>query len=363
MSSDPNIRLLYGNDEYAISQRLHEFTAMFADGSEAEMNTAHLDARTMTESDWVNAVNALPFMAKHRLVILGNPSARFARTRPRPANANGAEDGQAAKAQAGTKPDAESPAEARRKFLLGLQGVPPTTQLVMWEALELKFPWNRARQEAEDSRHWLIGWMKKQGLGLERYALPTDRDMPGWILRYAKTQGGEVAGAAASRLADMVGTDTRQAAQEVTKLLTYVNWSRPVTPADVATLSPLTAAPDVFEMVDALAAGNSRTAQRLLHRLLEGRDPFSAWGMIIRQFRLVLLAREVLDGGGGEAAAVKALNVQPFLARKALDQARHFTMPRLEKLHHRLLEIDEDAKTGRMPLDLALDVLVAELAG
>ncbi|MFH1183803.1 MAG: DNA polymerase III subunit delta [Chloroflexota bacterium] len=360
MVASSNILFLYGDDEYAIARRLREFTSIFADASEAQMNTAHLDARTMTENDWVNAVNALPFMAKHRLVILANPSARFARPKPK---AGEAENGEAAQGQASTRAAAESQAEARQKFLLALQRVPPTTRLVMWEALEVKFPWNKARQETEDSRHWLIAWMQKRALELERYALPTDRDMPGWIIQYAKAQGGEIAGAAASRLADMVGTDTRQAAQEVTKLLTYVNWSRPVTAADVEALSPLTAAPDVFEMLDALAAGRSRQAQRLLHRLLENQDAFSTWGMIIRQFRLVLLAREVLDGGGGEAEAVKALGAQPFVAKKALGQARGFTMPRLEMIYHRLLEIDEGAKTGRMPLDVALDVLLAELAG
>jgi len=40
--------------------------------------------------------------------------------------------------------------------------------------------------------------------------------------------------------------------------------------------------------------------QHLLHRLLENDDAFSFWGMVIRQFRLLLLAREVLDSHGGK---------------------------------------------------------------
>jgi len=356
MSTDPNILFLYGNDEYAIARRLREFTSIFADASEAEMNTAHLDARSMTESDWGNAVNVLPFMAKQRLVILASPSARFAKPGPK---AGETEDAQAAQGQGGIKPDAESQAEARRRFLGSLERVPETTRLVITENMELRT--KKDREAAE--RHWLVTWMRKNHHVVELLAQPLVGMMPGWIAKEARAQGGELVGAAASRLADMVGTDTRQAAQEVTKLLTYVNWSRPVTAEDVEALSPLTAAPDVFDMVDALAAGKSRQAQRLLHRLLENQDAFSSWGMIIRQFRLVLLAREVRDGGGGEAEAVKALGAQPFVARKALDQARGFTMPRLEMIYHRLLEIDEGAKTGRMPLDVALDVLVAELTG
>ena len=362
MTKDPNILFLYGDDEYAIARRLRELSSAFEQPSEAEMNTARLDARSMTEADWVNAVNALPFLANHRLVVLANPSGRFARVKPRAGKGGQANAEEAAEARSGTRAETESLALARQKFLQSLLGIPPTTRLVMWEHVDLKSWGSKAEREKEDLKNWLVRWIKEHGLGLERHALPAAQEMPGWIIQYAKTQGGEVAGAAASRLADLVGTDTRQAAQEVTKLLTYVNWGRPVTAADVETLSPLTAVPDVFAMVDALAAGKGRQAQRLLHRLLEFQDAFSTWGMIIRQFRLLLLAREVLDSGGGEAQAIKALGAQPFVARKALGQARGFSMPKLEMIHHRLLEIDEGAKTGRMPLELALDLLVAELA-
>lgn len=366
MGADPHILFLYGNDEYAIAQRLREFASVFTDASEAEMNTSRLDARTMTQDEWVNAVNVLPFLAKQRLVLLANPSARFVQRRSK-LEEEEVPDESSDSPPLSKQPATEPVAEARRRFLDSLEHIPPTTQLVMWEFIELKFAWDKEKQDQQDSRHWLIKWIKKQGMALERFALPAGRDMPGWIARYARTQGGEIVGSAAMRLANMVGTDTRQAAQEVTKLLTYVNWSRPVTPEDVETLSPLTAAPDVFAMVDALSRGHGKDAQRLLHRLLDLGDPFGIWGMIVRQFRHLIIAREVLDSRGGEVQAIRALSevegrdVQPFVARKALDQARGFTMPRLELIYHQLLEIDEAAKTGRMPLEVALDVLVAEL--
>jgi hypothetical protein len=36
-------------------------------------------------------------------------------------------------------------------------------------------------------------------------------------------------------------------------------------------------------------------------------------------------------------------------------------MPALERIYHRLLEIDVAAKTGGMPLDVSLEMLVTEL--
>jgi DNA polymerase-3 subunit delta len=83
--------------------------------------------------------------------------------------------------------------------------------------------------------------------------------------------------------------------------------------------------------------------------------------MVIRQFRLLLLAREVLDSNGNQKDVEKALGVHPFVAEKTTRQARSFTLPLLERIYHRLLEIDEGAKTGQVALDLALDMLVVEL--
>lgn len=248
--------------------------------------------------------------------------------------------------------------EARSKFLEFLGHVPPTTRLVISEFVELRT--NRDRESAE--KHWLVKWIRQAGQGLERFALPLPADMEVWITKTTKAQGGTMDPAAARRLTELVGTDTRQAAQEIAKLLTYVNWSRPVAAADVEAVSILTAEPDIFAMVDAMADGRVGDAQRLLHRLLETQEAFSSWGMIIRQFRLVLLAREVIDRGGGETQAAQALAVHPYVAGKALKQARRFTLTALEHIYHRLLEIDEAAKTGRMPLDLGMDLLVVELA-
>lgn len=328
---DSPVTLLYGNDEFAMARRLAEFSSIFTDPSSAEMNTARLDAQSMSEDELNNAVNAMPFLAKQRLILLANPSARY------------------------------SKAETRKKFFAFLEKVPPTAKLVIHENVEVKTYRDRTRQEREDEKHWLVKWIKKAGLGLERFAMPGVREMSGWIVHNATEQGGSIEPAAAARLAEMVGADTRQAAQEISKLLMYVNGARPVGVPDVEAVSIFSAEPDIFAMVDALASGNGRSAQKLLHQLIEGGDPFTVWGMIVRQFRLLLQAREVIDHRGGEREVEQALGIHAFVAEKISSQARRFSLPGLERIYHRLLEIDEAAKTGQMPLDVALGILVVEL--
>ena len=319
-----NITFLFGNDEFAISRKLAEFAADFPDATSADMNSARLEARAVSENDLNNALNAMPFLSKYRLVLLANPSAKYT-----------------------------TPA-LRKKFLELLENISDTTRLVMYESIEPK--------EAE--KHWLNKWAQKQNgdVKTQAFMMPRLKDMSGWIVNETKRQNGQIEPAAATKLAEMAGADTRQAAQEIAKLLAYVNWARPIKIADVEAVTVVvTAEPDIFGMVDALASGNGQSAQKLLHRLLENDDPFSVWGMVVRQFRLLLQAREVLDAQGGVNEVVSALGVHPFVAEKVAGQAKRFSMTALEKIHHKLLEIDEAAKMGQVTLDLAMETLVVEL--
>jgi DNA polymerase III subunit delta len=115
-------------------------------------------------------------------------------------------------------------------------------------------------------------------------------------------------------------------------------------------------------MIDALAAGNASLACNLLHKLLEEEDEISLFGMVVRQFRLLLQTREVLDEGKGQGGVLQEIDRRDFIARKLVEQAGRFSMARLTWIYHRLLEIDEAVKTGQTNMPVALDIFVAELA-
>ncbi|MFN3491944.1 MAG: DNA polymerase III subunit delta, partial [Anaerolineales bacterium] len=228
-----------------------------------------------------------------------------------------------------------------------------TAKLVIHELMEPK----------EVDKHWLIKWAGKNSdkIKTQAFFLPKQRDMTGWILNEAKNQNGKIEPAAASKLAEMVGVDTRQAGMEIAKLLAYVNWQRPVRTSDVEAVCIVTSQQSVFDFVDALSQGNGKAAQKLLHRLLENEDPFSLWGMVVRQFRLLIQAREILDGRGNKDDVARALGVHPYVAEKTTGQAARFSIESLENIYHRLLKIDEQVKTSQVTLDLALDTLIVEL--
>ncbi len=315
------ILFLYGTDEFAISRRISDIASQTdRDG----MNTSRFEARLAGEEELNNAVNSMPFLTDRRLVILSNPSQKF------------------------------NSADTKRKFTAFLAAVPSTTLLVLHETLDSK--------AAE--KHWLVKWTAKSASAkAEALMAPRARDMNVWIVNETKDQGGKITSGAAAKLAELVGADTRQASQEIAKVLTYVNWERPVDVQDVQAVCVSTAEVDIFEFVDGLAGGDGKRAQSLLRKMLEERDAFSIFPMIIRQFRLLIQAREIVEARGMVQDVQEALGVHPFVAGKVYQQAGRFTMRNLESIYRRLLVMDEAAKTSAMPLDTALEMFVVEMSG
>ena len=166
---------------------------------------------------------------------------------------------------------------------------------------------------------------------------------------------------AAALLGSLVGDDTRVAYQEIQKLAAYVNYRRPIERDDVDYLTVNTSETSIFAMVDALGNQDGRMALTLLRRLLEHADALSIFGMIVRQFRLLLQAREVMDGGGRPAEIAQALKIHSFVAQKLSAQARHFDLQALEMIYHRLLEIDNAIKTGQVEDEQALETFIAAI--
>jgi DNA polymerase-3 subunit delta len=286
------------------------------------LNIARFDGRAGLDFEALNtAVNAAPFLAPRRVMVLDHPIAAF----PSP--------------------------PARKKFLDLLDKAQPSTTIALVEYEELK------------RDHWLLKWALQAGAraGVHVYNMPKRWEMPRWIEAEAKKQAGKIDPDAAARLSEMVGEDTRIAAQELTKLLTYVNFERPIRLLDVEKVSIVSAQGSVFELVDALGQNDGKKAQHVLHQLLEDVEAFELWGMVIRQFRLLLQAREMLDEHTTNLDIQNALGLRDFVAQKVCNQAGRFSMPALESIYHKLLEIDEGAKTSQVPLDLALDTLIVEL--
>jgi DNA polymerase-3 subunit delta len=221
-------------------------------------------------------------------------------------------------------------------------------------------------RERKDGRlNWLEKWAtsSKQAkrVFIRHHLQPTGGLMVKWIQDHVKLSGGQISPQAAISLANQIGDDTRLASQEITKLLTYVNFARPIDTDDVEHLTPLTAKIGDFELVNALRDKDQRKAQALFHRSLQEDDPLRIFQSIVYQIRVLIIAREILDEQGTINDFPKSLKISYYPAKLALESATRYSIKFLEMIYHRLLDLDEAIKIGQMDADLALELLIIEL--
>lgn len=327
--SSPVIYLLDGENEFAIHGVLTQLVAKLGDPSIAALNVTPMDGRTSTLEDLRLVTSAMPFLASRRLVILSHPTHRL---------------------------NSEA---LRKRFTNYLDEVPPTTALVLVEFHLL----TEDRDRKKGGIHWLEKWAQKAKTPtyIKHFPLPVGPAFVKWIGDQAKLIGGQFTPQGAIKLAEFIGDDTRLASQEIHKLLAYVNYSRPVEADDVYHLTAFAAGLEDFALVNALRRRDRRKTQEILRRMLEKDDPLPILHNIVQQYRLLLLAREALEFGRSEEEIARRMKVHAYPVRLAMEQARNIPLDELELIYHRLLEVDKAIKSGQMPGDLALEILIVEL--
>ncbi|MFN8376839.1 MAG: DNA polymerase III subunit delta [Anaerolineae bacterium] len=291
-----------------------------------ELNMVEFEGVNVSAPELISASSAYPFLADKRMVIVKGFISHITR-----------------------KGAGETGKKAVDYLLEALPELPPYARLVF------------AEREALPENSKLVKLAADKGFA-KLYSAP--KDSTGWIQKRAKDYyKTSITPRAAAALASVTPEDLRRADSELFKLVSYAE-GREITEDDVALLTPYVQEANTFAMVDALAEGRAGDATRLLHRLLDDReDPFAVYGMIVRQFRLLLLAKEHLTSPGGSPSTVaNALGIKPYPAEKISKQSRAFSVPQLEKIYRTLADYDVKMKTGRIEPVLALDLLIASLA-
>jgi DNA polymerase-3 subunit delta len=315
------LRLFWGEDDFGIAQKVQELEDGYGAPSEKVFNVSRLDGRTLSLEELKGILYSLPLFASRRLVVLSQASGHF-----------------------------QTP-HVRKQFLEMLAGMPGSTELVLVEPQKLV------------ADHWLLAWFRENGRSdsVMNFGLKKGPDMEKYIQDQVKQAEGKITLQAAALLSGLVGDDSRQAYQEVIKLVTYVNNARRIDVEDVEAVCVSITQGNVFAMVDAIGNRDGKTASALLAQLLEQRDALSIFQMIVRQFRMILVARELMDSGGRINDLAKQFHIQDFVAKKVWSQARNFSMLKVENIFHQLVELDNRIKVGEIEENLALETFVARL--
>lgn len=193
------------------------------------------------------------------------------------------------------------------------------------------------------------------------YKLPSKKEYPNWVKKSFKDKGQLATDNAARLLIDGVGYNLSRLSNEIEKISLFYKDRAEISEEDVSALVCQSCDKNIFDLVDSMSRKDANSALvEFKHLVEEGGDPPQLiFHMIVRQFRLLIKTKSLVDRDLTDQAISKELKIPFFVAKKLRQQARNFSAQKLQAIYGLLAEVDLALKTSeREPKLLLEDLLV-----
>ena len=326
------IHLIYGEDVVSADEALTDLAQSAGPDDLRDVNYTSLDADGLVPNAVAAAAFTAPFMSDRRVVVVKGLLSAFERRGPSRSRAS----------------SNNNPLKAWTEFTDQLESLPQTTELAFVDGgLSRSNPLVRKLTPISQVRE---------------FPLPRERDMPGWITRRAAKIGVSIEPRAAATLAEAVGRQPRLIDSELRKLSLYADGT-PVGVEDVQQMVAYVREANIFQAVDAIIDRRTGVALNMLRRIMEDGAPAAyVMTMIARQVRLLLMAKDMKAQGLSQEDIGRRLRLSGWVLNKTLQQERRLSFEYLAHVHSQLVETDLALKTKPLDEQLALEMLVADLA-
>jgi DNA polymerase-3 subunit delta len=177
-----------------------------------------------------------------------------------------------------------------------------------------------------------------------------ENQIPQFVRDRAKEAGRTFTAPALRLFCRRVGSNLAELTGELDKLVSYVGTAEFIEEADVAAVVSDTRVESVFALTDAIGAGDAQQSLHRLNRLLDdGQPPLVILSMLIRHFRQLWKARELLAQGVPQKELPRRIGINPYFLGGLLAQAGSCSDAQLRAAFPRLLAVDLALKSGGDP--------------
>lgn len=319
--------MIYGDDGFRVNQKVKQMRDAFREKFDLSgMNTQSFPAEGSSKYDVgeiLQAVCSYPFLGKKRMVLI--------------------------RELIGSVKKAD-----QQIWLDGFSRMPESTIVVLWETESLK---------SIEKKSLFVELSKIADAHSYPYPVLEGTLLTRWVQERVKELGGTIDQTALRALIERVGPELWQMSHEIEKLIAFANGSVITLPM-VDELVHANFEGKIFDLMDAISKKQTvRALQLLQEERLSGANDHYLLTMLGRQVRVLLCARRLLDENPRvtKQELSEALAIHPFVAQKALEQAKGFVFADLKQTHDALFDFDSKLKSGRIAADLAVDLVTEQL--
>lgn len=174
---------------------------------------------------------------------------------------------------------------------------------------------------------------------------PKPWEIPAWVADRAKEHGIVLNGEAARTLIGIVGTGQQRLAREIEKIAIAIHPDTRAGADEVEQYAAGETAPKVYDLADAVVAGDRDTALRLAEEITRDEEPSRLVYPIVSRLRETLRAVEQLDAGMSEGEIGKTMK-PPWKAKKLLPLARQADRATLQRAICRFADLEFNLRGG-----------------
>ncbi len=330
------IHLLYGEDDFSISEALTSIKSDGGTSAHQDISTNTLRASEVTLGELVAISSTVPFLTTKRVVVVDGLLSLFedrTKTKRRPQPSKGSK-----------RPEWENWKELPNF----LPNVPKTTDLIFLEGT------------LNDSN--ILLKKLRPIVKIHRFPKLTGNNLAKWIHDRALHLGIGIEPNAIKLLSETIGGELRILASELQKLSLFRH-KEMVSSLDIKTLVSYSKETNIFRAVDSIIEGRPGFAMKSIHQIIEeGGSPTMILALIARQIKLILRTKDLRSRGVSTSDIGKRLFLSGYPLRKTLDQERKMSNTYLIAMHQLILAADLSIKSSNLDELTILDSLAIRIA-
>ena len=303
--------LFYGEEKYLLHQYKHMLLeALKADGD--EMNFSRYEGNSIPVRDVIDLCETMPFLAERRVILM--------------------EDTGFFKNKADEMADY-------------MKSLPDYLHILFTES-------------QVDKRSRMYKAVKTAGQIVE-FVKQDEKKLMEWAAGVLKSCGRRISRRNMELLLTKTGTDMGNLRMELEKLVSYTEGRDEVLAGDIETICTTQTVNKIFEMVRSVAEKNQKRALELYDDLLTLKEPpMRILFLMARQYRQLLLVKEMEAEGVSPTEIITVLGVSPRTYREISSCARAYTQEELIATIQDFAASEEAVKTGRLQDLLSVELLI-----
>lgn len=307
------VYLLCGEEAYLKKQYKDKLkAAMVTEGD--TMNYAYYEGKKVNIGEVIDLAETMPFFAERRVIVLENTG--FLKN-------------------------------ASPELAEYVKTLPETTYMVFIE-------------EEIDKRGKLYKAVKDCGRVVE-LVRQDENTLSKWVLGNVKREGKQIAESTVRYFITKTGNDMENLQREMEKLFCYTISKDTIVVEDVDAVCSTHISNQIFDMVDAVAGKKQKRALEYYYDLLALKEPpMRILYLLTRQFRILLLVKEMGKKGLSKSEIASKAGVPPFAVGKYQVQAKAFSKEKLLEIMEDGARMEEAVKTGKLGDVLSVELFVVK---